>query len=295
MRKIENFIRYFIMKSSEADFASAYLAFYILLSFIPLLAFLSNLIIYVVPNFNEFVYSLIIKLPNDVQKIFRPMVESIFNGSSSSLSVIAILSALWLGSRGFLGLLRSLNKIFEVDINSKIPYFDKFLSVIYTIIFMILLASLLLFSVFNEKIIDLIRQLTTNKGIIDKIAGILIGSISNIFPILLAGLILMLFYRFAPSFKKNESPTLISIILGSIVATLGIILVTFFYKYTNDTLQQSPSYYGSLGSILVTLVWLLTVCSMIIYGAIFIKTYEDVIKKKMTIKDLDPNSEFFLK
>ena len=60
MKRIESFIRYFIKKinSNEAEFASAFLAFYILLSFIPILVFTSNLIVKVVPNFNDYIYLL---------------------------------------------------------------------------------------------------------------------------------------------------------------------------------------------------------------------------------------------
>lgn len=90
--------------------------------------------------------------------------------------------------------------------------------------------------------------------------------------------------------KKEKRISFKLSLIGSIIATLGIGLITFFYKFTNDTLQRSPSYYGSLGSILVTLVWLLGICQIIIYGAVFIKTYKDVIIENKTIKYLEGKS-----
>lgn len=97
-------------------------------------------------------------LPNDVNKIFMPIVKSIFNGQSSSLSLIAIGSSIWLGSRGFLGLVKSLNKIFDVNTEGKIPYYEVIFSVFYTIGFMIVIGSLLLFSVYNEKILSIVKS-----------------------------------------------------------------------------------------------------------------------------------------
>lgn len=297
MRKVENFVRYFVNKlvSNEADFASAYLAFFILLSTVPLLVFISNLIVNIFPNFNEYVYQLVSSLPNDVKNIVNPILDNIFNGVSSSLSIISILSALWLGSRGFLGLIKSLNKIFEVEVKSKIPFFEKIFSLLYTVLFLVVIAGLLLFSIFNERIIDFLRDITNNIQIIDTLADILLGWVGFLMPVLLQALLLVFFYRFAPSFTKENKPNRKSIFLGAIVATLGISFMTLFYKFTNDTLQRSPSIYGSLGSILVTLIWLLAICNMLIYGAIFIKTFDDIVYRKKDIYDLDINTKMFFK
>nr|WP_276938160.1 YihY/virulence factor BrkB family protein [Helcococcus sueciensis] len=297
MRKIENFIRYFIIKmtKSESDVASAYLAFYIILAFIPLVSFLSNMIVFVVPNFVEFVYEITENLPKDVQNILNPLFDSLFGGSSSSLSIVSIISALWLGSRGFQGLITALNKIFDVNSNSKIPFYTKIFSVIYTIAFMIVLASILLFNVFNEKILLIIKSIAERFDLIDGFGDFLVNGITTILPLIFTILVLAFFYRFAPSFERYKAPEFKSIILGSIVGTLGVAFMTFFYRYTNDVLTKKPSVYGSLGSILVTLVWLLAICNMIIIGAVFIKTFEDVVINKKTIKDLDPDAKYFTK
>lgn len=294
MKKIKNFVMYFIklLTVSESDFASSFLAYYLLLSFIPLLAFLSQVLIYVTPNFESFIYNLMKSLPNDVNKIFMPIVKSIFNGQSSSLSLIAIGSSIWLGSRGFLGLVRSLNKIFDVNTKGKIPYYEVIFSVFYTIGFMIVIGSLLLFSVYNEKILSLVKNFTNNIIIIDKISAYLIDGIGNLMPMIISTILFVFFYRYAPSFEKGKRISFKLSLIGSIIATIGIALITFFYKFTNDTLQRSPSYYGSLGSILVALVWLLGICQIIIYGAVFIKTYKDVIIDKKNIKYLEDKSKW---
>ncbi|MFM1525102.1 MULTISPECIES: YihY/virulence factor BrkB family protein [Helcococcus] len=289
MKKLKNFIRYFIklMSVSESDLASTFLAYYLLLSFIPLLAFLSQVLVYVTPNFESFIYDLMKSLPNDVNKIFMPIVKSIFNGQSSSLSLIAIGSSIWLGSRGFLGLIKSLNKIFDVNTEGKIPYYEVIFSVFYTIGFMIVIGSLLLFSVYNEKILSIFKSFTDNILIINNISNFLIDGIGYLMPMIISIVLFVFFYRYAPSFEKGKRISFKLSLIGSIIATLGIGLITFFYKFTNDTLQRSPSYYGSLGSILVTLVWLLGICQIIIYGAVFIKTYKDVIIENKTIKYLE--------
>lgn len=295
MKKIESFIRYFINKITinEADFASAFLAFHILLSFIPILVFISNMIVTVVPNFNEFLYDIVNGLPNDVQNIFIPVLDNIFNDVSTSLSIISVLSALWLGSRGFLGLIKALNKIFEVKTSSKIPFFYKIFSVILTVAFMVALTSILLFSVFNERLLGLISSFTDDLALLNTLTDIFLSGLLEITPMILSALLLAFLYRFAPSFNKETQPNWKSLLLGSFIGSLGIYLVTFFYKFTNDVLQRSPSIYGSLGSVLVTLIWLLAICNILIWGAALIKTFDDIVFRKRTIYDLEPDVKLF--
>lgn len=282
MNKIKSFGKYFIKKNSEgsSELAPAYLGYYLLLSFIPLLMFMGQVIVYVVPDFAGFMFGLTSQLPNDIKNLFDPIIENILNSQSSSLSIFAIGSALFAGSKGFLGLKKTLNQIFEVESSSKIPFFDIIFSIFYTILFIIFLAVVLLFSVFNEKIIGIVREFTTNIEIIGILSNILLDGIGLIMPFILAILIFMFLYKFSPSFDDKTNITFFESFLGALVATIGIGLVTFFYRFTNDVLTKSPSIYGSLGSVLVTLVWLITICQMIVFGAIFIKTYIEVIKVK---------------
>ncbi|EHR33325.1 YihY family protein [Helcococcus kunzii ATCC 51366] len=278
MKKIKNFGLHFIklLSENEADFASTYLAYHLLLSFIPLLVFLSHVLIYIAPGFQDLVYNLMRQLPNDVKNIFMPIIENIFNSQSSSLSIIAILSSIRLGSRGFLGLVKALNKIFEVDLTGKIPFYEIIFSVFYTVIFMVLMASILLFTVFNDTIAELILKFTDRYPVLSNIASFFFSGLNSVMPLIFSIVIFIVFYRYAPSFNRGNRISFKSATIGAAFATLGIALVTLFYRFTNDTLSRSPSIYGSLGSLLVTLVWLLAICQMIIYGAIFIKTYTDM-------------------
>lgn len=282
MNKIKSFGKYFIKKNSEgsSELAPAYLGYYLLLSFIPLLMFMGQVIVYVVPDFAGFMFGLTSQLPNDIKNLFDPIIENILNSQSSSLSIFALGSALFAGSKGFLGLKKTLNQIFEVESSSKIPFFDIIFSIFYTILFIIFLAVVLLFSVFNEKIIGILREFTTNLELIGILSNILLDGIGVIMPFILSILIFMFLYKYSPSFDEKTNITFFESFLGALVATIGIGLVTFFYRFTNDVLTKSPSIYGSLGSVLVTLVWLMTICQMIVFGAIFIKTYIEVIKVK---------------
>lgn len=291
MKKIQDFINYFLkkLKVSDAEFSSSYLAYHLLLSFIPLLVFLSQALIYIAPGFENMLYELIYSLPNDVKNIFMPITENIFNSQSSSLSLVAIASSIWLGSRGFLGLIKSLNKIFDIDLTGKIPFYEKIFSVVYTIAFMLLIASFLLLTVFNDKIVSIILSFTDNYPILSKISNFFISWLTRLMPLILSVTVFIFFYRYAPSFKKGQRIKFIPTIIGSTIATLGIVIITFFYKFTNDTLSRSPSIYGTLGSLLVTLVWLLGVCQIIIYGAVFIKSYIEVVIKNKDVSELKKN------
>ena len=287
--KVKNFAIYFIKKNSETatTLASTHLAYYLLLSLIPLLMIIFQVLVLVVPNIGDLFMGLTENLPNDVKNIINPIIDNFANSSSSSISIVAILSAVWAASRGFKGLKIALNSIFGVHTKSKIPFFDLIFSVIYTVVFFVLLILLMLFTVFNEKIVDFIKSFTNNYEILDAISGILIEGIGFLMPFLLSIIVFIFFYRYAPSFNRETRITFLESLIGAVVATLLIAGITLFYRISNDVITKSPSIYGSLGSILVSLVWLLGICQMIVYGALFTKTYIDVVLAKRTPEDLD--------
>lgn len=277
MSKIKNYFEMFIanIKKSEIEFASSFLAYYLLLSFIPLLLFISQTVINLVPDMYDYLLNTIENLPKEVHEILLPILDGIFKKTSSSLSIVAVITAIWLGSRGFLGLIKSLNKIFDVSTENKFPFYEIVFSVVYTIAFTLLIAALLLFSVYNEKIIAIISNFTDQFQIISPISDFLIGSFSQIIPFLIAIVIFIFFYRYGPSFERGKRISFLDSFLGALFTTIALFALTAFYKFTSDSLSTNPTIYGSMANIFAVLVWLLTICSIIIYGAVFIKTNID--------------------
>lgn len=301
MKKITHFIKYFLMKlnTSDTSFAAPFLAFHLLLSFIPLLVFLLQMLSLITNGFDTLIVNYIDSLPTDIRNVLVPIIQNVFE-TSSSLSIIAIISALWAGSQGFLGLILTLNRIFEIDttkkvgILKKIPFFDRIFSVIYTIAFLVVMAVLLIFNVFNTEIINIIKTISSNLGtpLLKDVSDSLIFVVSLLLPLLVSIAMFMFFYKFSSAFYKDHSIPFDAAFFGSLFVTIAIFLLSLSYKISNHFFASGGNpVYGSLGSVMVALVWLLGICQCIILGGVFIKTYIDVVKEKKTYEPLSSNQK----
>lgn len=296
MNKIIHFIKYFFikLKTSDTSFAAAFLAFHLLLSFIPLLVFLLQMLSFVTKGFDALLLSYVQSLPIDIRNVLIPIIDNIFH-TSSSLSIVAIVSALWIGSQGFLGLTLTLNRIFEIDttqkigIFNKIPFFNRIFSIIYTLSFLIVMTVLLIFNIFNTEIIAFIQTISANFGtpMLKDLSEGVVFMLSILVPFILSIAIFMFFYSFSIVFYDNAHIPLDAAFFGSLIVTIAIFGLSFGYKIANTffSIGANPVY-GSLGSVMVALVWLMGICNCVIFGGIFIKTYIDVIKQKKTYEQL---------
>ncbi|MBS4762096.1 YihY/virulence factor BrkB family protein [Carnobacteriaceae bacterium zg-ZUI252] len=296
MKKIIHFTKYFSLKlkTSNSSFAATFLAYHLILSFIPLLVFLLQMLSFVAPGFDQLILKTLNTLPKDIQQVFSTVVENVFH-VSSSLSIVALFSALWIGSQGFLGLTLTLNSIFEIPSNDKIdffkkiPFFDRIFSVFYTIAFLVVMASLLIFNIFTNEIISLIQNISEQFGtpLLKDLSDGLIFMMSLILPFLLSIGVFMFFYKFSSIFYKHHYMPFDALFIGSLVVTIAIFLLSLFYKISNALFSSGGNpVYGSLGSVMVAFVWLMTVCQCIVLGGVFIKTYIDVVKHKKTYTQL---------
>lgn len=296
MKKIIHFFKYFFLKlkMSDTSFAAPFLAFHLLLSFIPLLVFLLQMLSFVTTGFDTLLLSYVKSLPVDIRNVLIPIIENVFQ-TSSSLSILAIISALWVGSQGFFGLTLTLNRIFEIDttqkigILNKIPFFNRIFSLVYTISFLAVMAVLLIFNVFNAEIIGLIQTVSSNVGtpMLKDLSESVVSMLSILVPTILSIVIFMFFYSFSIVFYDKAHIPLDASFFGSLIVTIAIFGLSVGYKLFNVYFSSGGNpVYGSLGSVMVALVWLLGICHCVILGGVFIKTYIDVIKRKKTYEQL---------
>lgn len=296
MKKTTHFIKYFFLKlkTSDTSFVAPFLAFHLLLSFIPLLVFLLQMLSFVSSGFDTLLLNYVTSLPIDIRNVLIPIIENVFH-TSSSLSIVAIVSALWVGSQGFLGLTLTLNRIFEIDTTQKIgilnnvPFFNRIFSLIYALSFLVVMAVLLIFNIFNSEIITLIQTVSTNFGtpMLKDLSEGVVFMLSILFPLILSVTIFMFFYSFSIVFYDNAHIPLDASFLGSLIVTTAIFGLSMGYKLFNNLFSIGVNpVYGSLGSVMVALVWLLGICHCVILGGVFIKTYIDVIKQQKTYEQL---------
>lgn len=290
--KFLDFVKVFLYKAKNLDvaFASSFLAYSLLLSFIPMFIFISQILSYLNASFGDMLMKGIEYLPDSSQAILVPLIQGLISVRSSGLSILALVSWLWLGSRGFLGLVQTLNNVFDVEDK---PNFilSKILGVVYMLGFIVIFAALLLFNVFNKKILSFIEQYTDLRSYSPQLYDVLVNGFLSLFPIIMMIIMLGIFFKFAPSTNKENRIAWSSSFLGATVSSISTILITLVYSYTQNNSSMN-TYYGSMAGILALLVWLLMVCQAIVIGgqvAAAHRTYKSDKRKVLVnkpIKDL---------
>lgn len=268
-----------ILKDDVAYVASV-LAYHILMAVIPLMLVLIQGTSYFVPNPESLLMTYIRDMPQWVAEIVGNIVTTIASGLSTATITVGVIAALWSGSRGIEILMKTINDSFGL-VDTRNIIFRKIIAVAYTVLLMVFIITSLLFSVFSDRIIQIIRQLLiVDFPLIDWLidSGVLL--LLRVLPYLVLVVLLTFFYRMAPSSKSNVRITIPEAFIGAILATTAIFLLTWIYAFIVENISNLSLYYGSLAGILSLLIWLLWICQIIVIGAEIVASYCEVFRGK---------------
>ncbi|MCI5605383.1 MAG: YihY/virulence factor BrkB family protein [Clostridia bacterium] len=271
IRKAKTFINA-VIKDNISTYASQ-ASFFIIISAIPFIMLLLTLLKFFVPMDQMTILSAINRLaPETIGNFLTTIVNELFNKTASApiISVTAF-TTLWLASKGVMALYLGLNNVFKPE---KMPnyFYCRFISVLYTLIF---IASLLLTIVvfgFGSKIEDIMLE---NFGFLSKILSYIINAKILIFTIILT-LCFALFYKFLP--RRNNSFKYQ--LPGALCASAGWMLFSYFYSIYIEMFSNYSYVYGSLTALVFLMLWLYFCMNIFLYGAEINKLYEERFQKK---------------
>jgi len=240
----------------------AQLAYFLVLSVFPFLIMLLNTITYTPLVDIDVLYSIINYLPMDIQKIIISFVNDIVISSNKELLSVAAFAGIWTASSGVTPVIRAINKAY--DYKEKRSYIKlKLLSILFTIALLVLLVLVFSTLVIGEL---LGRKLFEFLGRGELFLSVW-SSIRFIIPIFFMIFIFALLYKFSPCIEHRRDLKLIKSLPGGIFTTLGWILTsTIFSSYVSNFGSRYSTTYGSLGGVIVLLVWLYLSSIIIVLG-----------------------------
>ncbi|MFO1036709.1 MAG: YihY/virulence factor BrkB family protein [Geminicoccaceae bacterium] len=199
-------------------------------------------------------------MPPDVAESLRPAIDEVVSGPSRSLVTFSILVTIWTASSGVESLRHALNRAYDVK-DPPSYWRSRLQSILITIVgaIVLLAATLLLI------IIPITFDVAT--FILDKPIDrdTFYASEQYLVGIGLLLVLLMVFYKVLP----NERLYAVEIVPGALLA--WVIWVAAQYLYTLY-IRTVPSYsvtYGSLGGVIVTLLFFYISALLFIFGAEF--------------------------
>ncbi len=255
-----NFLNKLLFRIGKDDAAglSAQLAYYFLLSLFPMLIFLLTLI----PLFNvspDTITNMIAKnAPGETSKMITEVVTDVMKNANGGLLSFGLIAALWSASNGMTALMNAFNVSYEVE-DARNPIVAKLLSVLFTVVMVVVFGVALALPVFGEQIGN---YLFGQFGLESQFKWVF-SLIKVILPLIITFIVFVTLYAIAPNIKLKFK----SVIPGALFATIVWIGASFLFGYYVSNFGNYSKTYGSIGGVIVLMLWLYLTGFIIIIGA----------------------------
>jgi membrane protein len=256
---LKQFSRRLYEKAFDEDVFSraAAVAFYFSFAFFPLLIFLISLFGLVLDNAADLRAELFLYLhqimPPAAYDLVQNTLFEVIAGSSGTALTVGLIITLWSASAGFDSLRVALNGVY--GLKETRAYWKTFLMAILLTVCISVLVSVALGSIFYSSQ-TLGKILPTSMPFLIRIFGWLVslGTLLLVFTLL---------YSFLPDHKKWKWVTpgaIIGIVLWIILSAAFQLYLHYFDTYS--------AMYGSLGAMIILMLWLYLTALVILLGAI---------------------------
>ncbi len=238
---------------------SAQVAFFIMVSIFPMLLFILT-IMKLTPLSEEVLIDEISGiLPSALSDFFSQWIRELFNASSGTVISISVVSTLWAGSKGFLGIISGLQKIY--DVKKTRNYFQvRAFAILYTVVFTVMIILSMIILVFGNQIflyienrISFYPSILTNLFLLRTIPGLLM---------------FMVFFVILFTFVPNRKLKMRHQIKGAFASSVFWIGFSYVYSVYIDYFSNPSSLYGSFANIVLFMLWLYGCTNIIFIGAL---------------------------
>ena len=260
MKKAYLLIKRFNRKLRHDDI-SAYassIAFFLFLSLIPLLVLICYLMPYTPLSESDLMIVCMNLIPRQMNPWIIALISQIYDKPKGILS-ITLLITIWSAGKGMLALMRALNQIYDV-IEERGYFRLRITASFYTIIMLLMLVVTFILGVFGRNILE-----WSLENFIE-IRAIKAGLVSVISYAVMMGVTIIAFggiYTYIP----NKELKYIKQIPGAMFVASAWGIFTFGFSLYVEWFSEFTTY-GTLGTIVLFLLWLYFCCYIMLMGAV---------------------------
>lgn len=246
------------LKNDKISAFSAQAAFFLIMSIVPFLSLLLTLIKYLPISETMLKDTVIQVTPVPFEPLVSSILEELFVKSNGAIISVSVLIAVWSAAKGVLAILRGLQAVYHVE--EKRNYFVlRFISAIYTIIFVTAIILTLLLLVFSNQIYYALKK------DFPMAADFISIFIKQKF-ILSMGL-LTLFFLFVYKLVRKANASFINMIPGAIISAVSWVLFSYAFSVYIDKFSDFSYTYGSLTTIVLLMLWVYFCMYLLFIGA----------------------------
>lgn len=280
MKYIKNFFKLigkFLAKLDRDNIGAfaAQSAFFFVLSIFPLFMLILSIIKYtplteahLIKFFNEL-------LPNALANSFNKVIADTYDKSNLTLTSLAAVTTLWTASKGVASITFGFRNVFGQE-NDKRNYFViRFLSTLYTVIFIFAFVISLTILVFGNSLVKIFSQKS------ELLYAISTALLEN--RVIIITLVLTLIFCGVYIISSPKKTSLFSQFPGAIFSSFGWILFSTGFAYYVDNFNNYSYIYGSITAVILLMIWFYICIFILFLGLeinIFFRNFFSKLKKK---------------
>ena len=261
MKRTSKVVNGFLVEIQEDSISaySAQAAFFVIISVFPLAMLLLTLVKYL-PYFKEGVPMIQFDMfPHDLNVFATNVIEEIVNKSSNAVLSISAVTALWSASKGVYSIILGLTSAYSIK-ETRGYVRMRLLSVLYTVIFLVMLIAALGFLVFGNSIYRAMFRFLP-------IAADHVTIISRGIKWLLGFGVLVLLFLMMYIAVPDRKSTLFEELPGALVSAVGWVGFSYLYSFYIDNFSNYANLYGSLTAVVLLMLWLYFCMYIMLFGA----------------------------
>lgn len=221
--------------------------YFIALSVFPTLVLLLGILRYTGMDAGDLLNLLSGVIPDVLMPAAEKLIISTYAYTSTAVVSVSAVGVLWSASRGIYGLLTGLNAIYDVQENRGY-FYTRFISVLYTFLFLLVLLLTLVLNVFGEGILQMLPPV---RGALWELLSELVDLRFVLLLLLQTGLFTAMFMAL-PNRKNSFSDSF----PGAVLASFGWLLFSNLFSFYVERFSSYATIYGSVYALAVAMLWL---------------------------------------
>ncbi|GAA3404747.1 YihY/virulence factor BrkB family protein [Paenibacillus hodogayensis] len=259
MDKTKQLVKALLKRCREDEVAAlgAQLSYYSVLAFFPFLIFVVSLIGFANLSSDDFMEDLILVLPGETGNTVSDIIAEVTANRSGTLMSIGMLTTIWAASNGMNALIKGLNKAY--DRQESRPFWKvRGLAVLSTVLLAVFIPFVMGLLIFGKAISGYVFQLADYSGSFEAMWGIARYAL----PIVALAVVFLLLYWIVPDRKMAIREA----VPGTLFTTFGLLVTSAGFSFYVNNFGTYTKTYGSLGGIIVLLIWLYMSAMIVMIG-----------------------------
>ncbi|WP_424765636.1 YihY/virulence factor BrkB family protein [Paenibacillus sp. sgz302251] len=244
-------------RDDDVPALGAQVTYYLILSFFPFLIFMVSLFSYVQLSGDGVIAEFIRLLPAETGDTINGIMLEVVDNSSGALLSIGMVATLWSASNGINAIIKGINKAYDVEENR--PFWKvRSISFAATLVLAVVIMLVMLLLIFGKVIGGYIFKWMNYPAGFESIWSFLKYAI----PIVAMIGVFSLLFWIVPNRKLRFK----EVVPGALFTTFGWIVTSLMFQFYINNFGNYSKTYGSIGSIIVLLIWLYISSNIIIVG-----------------------------